>query len=432
MGTNHQPKKTIWILGGGVSGGSASRLLREKGYQTLILDKKPKGNVESDQLDWESYPNPSQIIKSPGVKPDHPLLEQARKRNIPILSELELGFRYWEGFSIGITGTDGKSTVTTLTQHLVAFQNPSILAGGNLGTPITTLIQTNPSALVLEASSYQLEDSKILPWDISCFLNLAPDHLDRHKTMENYFLAKLRIRPDLKKGIFIVSDSLLKQYPRLGEDFHGTMQRFGDSKDCDAYIKDNFIYTKEYNYNTTHFPLSGRHNLMNLSASILIAEGMKIAPKTIQERLESFEGLPHRFKTFHKTKDLIFINDSKSTNVHSCMAGLSGFNKKDPLLLVIGGKPKDESLEPLIKRIKELECSVCIFGDASKDWPLLFPKGIVVHSEPNLEKTVEWLSSQSFTPGTTILFSPAAPSFDLFKNFEERGDRWEALIREKF
>ncbi|MCW7508459.1 UDP-N-acetylmuramoyl-L-alanine--D-glutamate ligase [Leptospira levettii] len=445
------------ILGGGSSGDSAALLLNSLGKKVILADRFPeKANpslylkVLSDLMPQEILDGIDCIIKSPGILPDHPILEFARGKQIPILSEIALGRIFFNGPVIGITGTDGKSTTTALTYHLLKKKYPNAKMGGNIGVPFTSFCRENPEIVVLELSSYQLDDSPNLQLTASAILNLASDHLERHKTMESYALAKWKIQNLLDKEHQCFVNPNFFNYTPFVIPTHSNLHLVGEKESYFVTQNPNKIHTPNHEYDVSLFPLKGKHNLMNLCFAIALAEVVGLSPDQIQSQLETFDGLPHRFQSIptqtisQKYQSIRFINDSKSTNLHSMLSGISGFQKGDPIYLILGGIPKVEPIFPLIKRWKELECPLFVFGKAKEVWSEdLNLTGLPVFYFDDLKSLItdikeridhQWITNSEFQKEETltVIFSPAGASFDLYKNFEERGNHFKNLIQDFF
>ena len=453
------------ILGGGSSGDSSAKLLSSLGKRSVLADKFPeKANsvlyvsVLSDNHPQERLEGIDCIIKSPGILPDHPILIVAKERQIPMLSEICLARIFYKGPIIGITGTDGKSTTTALTYHILKSKFPNSKMGGNIGVPFTSFCLEPLDLVVLELSSYQLDDSPNLELTCSAILNLASDHLERHKTMESYAKAKWKIQnleDPLHKSF--INPNFLQYLSNLPSEYTN-LQFIGEDQKYFVSLNPNQIHTPNHIYDASKFPLKGKHNLMNLCFAIALSESMGMNPNEIQNGFESFSGLPHRFKKIDSSefknqyKEIQFINDSKSTNLHSMLSGISGFKKGDELFLILGGIPKTEPIDPFLKRWNELECPLWVYGKAVEVWKSEFDQtGLPVRYFSDLPTLVTDLKNkidstlQSNTIGSlvnkekenepnsfSVIFSPAGASFDLYKNFEERGNHFESLIKERF
>jgi UDP-N-acetylmuramoylalanine--D-glutamate ligase len=431
---NHE---NICVLGGGITGKKVINFLKNKNKNVFLVDSN-QGDIDcpsfSDLTQISELPSFSLLIKSPGVNPSHSLLVNARKSNIRILSEISLARSYFKGKILGITGTDGKSTTTALTYALISSCFPKTAIGGNFGIPFIEFCEQDLDFAVLELSSYQLDDSDVLALEASAFLNLAPDHLERHKTMEDYKIAKLKIvSPHRESHQFIFNDRLKNEIDF--QNFKCKVLSFGTDRNSSCMIdeKVQILKTNKFEYSTKKFPLFGFHNLENLAASILLAESVNCPPEIIQSALENFTGLEYRFQKIHTYKNSIFINDSKSTNTHSLLSGIKGFSSREKVILILGGRPKDESLEILRSRLLELKpIQVYIYGEAGKIWEKelnLIPTKIVSQPKNALEQIKEnW---EKLHP-EYVIFSPACASFDLYKNFEERGKIFTMDVKKIF
>lgn len=438
------------VLGGGISGDAAGHLLLRHGKKVRLADRastrtesSPFLEIVSDQEVQKALNETQVIIKSPGISPDHPILTEAKKQNLPILSEIYLGRLFFSGLLIGITGTDGKSTTTALTYHLINAKYNNSQVGGNLGLPFTQFCDKQHDIVVLELSSYQLEDSPNLELTSSAILTLAPDHLERHKTMHRYALAKWNIVFHSNPShTFITQKKVLEMMPIDRIHFVGKTILFGTEETIRIDSKQNVIRTPSGCYDTKKFQLPGFHNLQNLSVAIALAESVGVSEIQIQNQIESFTGLPHRFQPVFisnsknsKYKNIQFINDSKSTNLHSMLSGIAGYTFKDRLYLILGGEPKDESLTPLIDRLLSLNAYIYIYGKAAEVWKeeLNSSKLKNLQFVNNIEEALLAIREKlGFEEFSKVILSPAAASFDQYKNFSERGEHFVSLIERYF
>lgn len=460
-----EPFQNFLILGGGSSGDSSAKLLSSLGKRSLLADKFPeKANsdlyvsVLSDNHPQERLEGIDCIIKSPGILPEHPILEEAKKKGLPILSEICLARIFYKGPIIGITGTDGKSTTTALTYHILKSKYPNSKMGGNIGVPFTSFCLEPLDLVVLELSSYQLDDSPNLELTASAILNLASDHLERHKTMESYANAKWKIQ-NLENPLHksFINPNFLQFLSNQPSEYTN-LQFIGEGQNYYVSLNPNQIHTPNHIYDASKFPLNGKHNLMNLCFAIALSESMGMNSNEIQNSFESFSGLPHRFRKIDSTefknhyKEIQFINDSKSTNLHSMLSGISGFKKEDGLFLILGGIPKTEPIEPFLERWKELGCAIWVYGKALEVWKSEFDKTglpvryfsdlptLVTDLKNKIDSTLHLNTIDSPTipkkenkqNSLSVIFSPAGASFDLYKNFEERGNHFESLIKQLF
>jgi UDP-N-acetylmuramoylalanine--D-glutamate ligase len=426
----------VLVFGGGITGKSVIEFLTEKGAKPILIDSQMPDlriPVFSDKSSLSEIGSFDLVIKSPGINPRKSLLfQEILNSKIPVFSEIGLARIFFKGKVIGITGTDGKSTTTALTNHIISSSFKSKM-GGNIGVPFISFCEENLDFAVLELSSYQLEDSDNLEIFSASILNIASDHLERHINMENYLFAKSKIAQNAK---FLILNDRQKEKFQF-DNFSGKIKFFGFTKHSDGYIdlENECIYAGESKYDTSKFPLIGNHNLENLAAAILLSESAGCNSESIQNSLESFIGLSHRFQKFHNWENSIFINDSKSTNLHSLLSGLKAFSKNDNLLLILGGIPKLEPIDSMIERLLELDCKVYLYGAAIKEWEGILNKSISHNLcvKQNLEDIVLDIKRTITDKNkNTILLSPACASQDQYKNFEERGNHFMDLVNKYF
>jgi UDP-N-acetylmuramoylalanine--D-glutamate ligase len=436
-------KPRVLVIGGGITGKAVVDFLKKFNCEVLLLDAKPQPNISGISY----FPEPTPLaslglidlaIKSPGFKPTHPILSQLRAADVPILSEIGLARYFFHGKIIGITGTDGKSTTTALTYHIVSKSFPKSKMGGNIGVPFIEFCQEDLDFAVLELSSYQLDDSDFLNLNIAAILNIAPDHLERHGTMENYLEAKKRIiNRENPNSVFVTNKRLFEKLNLAQINFKGKLALFGETSDATGKIllDEAKIITEKFTYSTKEFPLEGKHNLENLAASILLAEASGCLPKNIQTAISDFTGLLYRFQKIKTWNGIIFINDSKSTNIHSMLSGLAGIKSQTPIILILGGKQKNEELYPLTNRLKELNVEVFLIGEARLHWEKELFECLKekLHVKENLTQAVKAIREKiNEIKVEMIIFSPACASFDQYNNFEERGKHFTDLVNQYF
>ncbi|XDD49398.1 UDP-N-acetylmuramoyl-L-alanine--D-glutamate ligase [Leptospira sp. WS92.C1] len=439
------------VLGGGISGNSAVNLLLSTGAYPILCDRNRPESSSIEYLPDSTEPNAlpeiSLIVKSPGILPSHPILLYALEKKIPVFSEIDLGRHFFQGKILGITGTDGKSTTTSLTAHLLRKDFSDLQEGGNLGIPFTSFCKNPISLAVLELSSYQLDDSSDLHLDVSVFLNLAPDHLERHKTMENYFLAKLKIADFKNPNHSLIVSEKIKDRILNSTQLRCKILSFGRDSKSAAVVDENAlqIRTANFIYDISEFYLPGSHNQDNLAASILAAEAIGGKPKSIQSQIPLFKGLPHRFQIAGEKNGITFINDSKSTNLHSMLAGMSTWKNLEQTCLILGGRPKQEDPKPLYDfLIQKIGC-VILIGEGRPAWEEGIRSRIgdklfaveTLNDAFDILKNGELFSAskekqkvrlKNGAELSSVVFSPACASFDQYKNFEERGNHFLSLV----
>jgi UDP-N-acetylmuramoylalanine--D-glutamate ligase len=378
------------------------------------------------------------VVKSPGVPQDAPLVSAARERGLEVTGELELAWRLIPNAFCAVTGTNGKTTTTELVGHLYRSAGQPVAVAGNVGTPLASLVGAiDPDATVAcEASSFQLEDTSYFGPECGIFLNLAPDHLDRHGTLERYLEAKLRIFANQGNDDFAVYNG---QTPELrGRDLGGCARRVrfcpGESQaadpDCELSMRDGVIFAAdEPLLRADELQLLGAHNVENAMAAAAAALASGLPRDAVAEGLRTFQGVRHRLERVGERNGVLYVNDSKATNVASALAGINAF--ADGVRLIAGGRPKGESFEPLVPAVRE-RCVACyLIGEAAAELAsALAPAaeaGVEVSEVGTLERALESAAADA-KPGEVVLLSPACASFDAFRDFEARGDRFRALV----
>ena len=427
--------KKILVLGGGVTGNSVVKFLNTKKPNFIILvDKTKKSdlanfNIKDNNLENFSIQDIDYIVKSPGINPNHIILQKAKNYSAKIITEIDIASQFFKGKTIGITGTDGKSTTTSLIHHLLSKSNLNCIMGGNIGKPFLEFAEKDYEFATLELSSYQLEDSKNLNLDISVFLNLNCDHLDRHKTLENYANAKFKIvNFEDKDHIFITNPTLKSLFLSKFNHYKGQILTFNEK---DIMIKDEkTLKLKKELINISNFNLNGYHNIENLMAAILVCQSLGVKSDIIEKNLSSFKGLKYRFELVGIKNNISFINDSKATNLNSMLAGIQNENLND-IILILGGQIKKEPIKPLLDKIKAYpNCCVYLFGEAKKVWEVELKKILEENliTCKNLEEVFYSLpKSINKKKVKKVIFSPACPSFDQYDNFEKRGEHFNEL-----
>ena len=378
------------------------------------------------------------VVKSPGVPQDAPVIEAARERGIEVTGELELAWRLTPNAFCAVTGTNGKTTTSELIGHLYRTEGRPVAVAGNVGTPLASLVGAidSDATVVCEASSYQLEDTDYFGPECAVFINLAPDHLDRHGTLESYLAAKLRVFANQGNDDFAVYNG---DTPELrGRDLGGCARliRFcpleGEAADpaCEVSLRDGLIFAAdEPLIRADELQLLGSHNVENAMAAAAAALASGLSRDSVAEGLRTFPGVRHRLERVRERNDVLYVNDSKATNVASALAGIRAF--EGGVRLIAGGRPKRESFEPLAPVVAE-RCVACyLIGEAAEQMrAALAPgaeAGVAIADVGTLQAAVETAAAEA-KPGEVVLLSPSCASFDAFKDFEERGDRFRELV----
>jgi UDP-N-acetylmuramoylalanine--D-glutamate ligase len=374
------------------------------------------------------------VVKSPGVAREAPVISAALERGIDVVGELELAWRTIPNRFLAVTGTNGKTTTVELLGHVYRTAGESVAVAGNVGTPLSALVgEIDADATVIcEASSFQLEDSVAFAPECAVFLNLAPDHLDRHADLDAYLAAKLRIFANQGNDDVAVFNG---DDPALADvDLGGCARRVafchGAGPDCEVAVAEGTIfYDGEPLLSIDDLGLLGEHNVANAMAAAAAALSMGIDREAVREGLRSFAGVPHRLEQVAEIGGVRFVNDSKATNVASATVGLRAF--EGGVHAILGGSEKGEPYAPLLDPVRE-RCAACYLTGASagRIAEALAPAiaaGVELHLCEDLEEAVRRAAAAA-RPGETVLLSPACASFDAFENFERRGERFRAIV----
>ena len=378
------------------------------------------------------------LVKSPGVPQDAPVVRAARDRGIEVSGELELAWRLIPNAFCAVTGTNGKTTTSELIGHMYRTAGHSVAVAGNVGTPLASLVGVvDPDATVVcEASSFQLEDSSEFSPECAVFINLAPDHLDRHGTLEDYLSAKLRIFANQGNDDAAVYNGDTEEL--RGRDLGGCGGRVrfcpaeGEAADpdCEVSLGKGVIFAGgEPLLRADELRLLGAHNVENAMAAAAAALASGLPRDAVAEGLRSFPGVRHRLERVRELHGVLYVNDSKATNISSALAGIRAFD--GGVRLIAGGRAKRESFGPLATAVGE-RCVACyLIGEAAEQLAReLAPAaeaGVEITESGTLERAVKAAAAEA-QPREVVLLSPACASFDAFKDFEERGDRFRELV----
>lgn len=426
------------ILGGGESGIGAALLARKNGIPVFVSDS---GNIagkneliaqdipfEEGGHDIDILLRATEVIKSPGIPPHAPVMQMVRTKGIPVMSEIEWSSRFFKGTVIGITGTNGKSTTTNLTWHLLNEGGLNVAKGGNLGESFARLLLgEHPDVVVLELSSFQLEDIRDFHPYISVWLNLTPDHLDRYDySLQNYAEAKFRITENQTADDWFVYDGssqiiqdCLERHPR--EVGHVPIQPGQWGMGWASPIEG-------VKFRLTNPMLMGRHNAFNACCSTWVALKMGVNEAKVQEGLDSFVNDPHRMEPVGEIDGVRYVNDSKATNVDAVQFALEGI--PGPIIWIAGGTDKGNDYSPLLGLARDKVAALICLGVDNKPLKEAF-SGVIpkIEETRSVDEAVKW-AKQLASPGTTVLLSPACASFDLFKNYKDRGDRFRNAVKQ--
>lgn len=439
----------IAILGAGESGVGSAVLAVKQGFEVLLSDKgiikeKYKQELLARNINFEENTHneawilsANEVIKSPGI-PDHaPLIQKLREHNIPVISEIEFAARYTNATLIGITGTNGKTTTTLLTYHILCKAGLNVGLAGNIGKSFALQVaENNFDYYVLELSSFQLDGMYKVRLNIAVLLNITPDHLDRYNyELQNYIDAKFRIIQNQTTAdyfIYCSDDELVnKHFNTLKAQAQLLPFSLQQSFTAGAYIENENLIIN-HNHNTFSMSihdlaLQGKHNQYNSMAAGLSARVLEVRKEIIRESLEDFVNVEHRLEFVAKVHGIEFINDSKATNVNSTWYALESMN--NPVVWIVGGQDKGNDYCMLMNLVKDkVKAIVCLGKDNSKIHKAF--KGIITLIED--ATTAEEAVKKAYRlgkKGDIVLLSPACASFDLFENYEDRGHQFKQAVR---
>ena len=440
--------KKIVVLGAGESGAGAAVLAKKEGYDVFVSDMskiadKYKKQLDDHQIAWEEGQHTEErilaadeIIKSPGIPDTAPMVAKAIEKGIPIISEIEFAGRYTQSKMICITGSNGKTTTTSLIYHI--FRQAGYDAGlaGNIGRSLALQVAEDPHEYyIIELSSFQLDNMYEFRANIAILLNITPDHLDRYDNkMQNYTDAKMRIiQNQTPQDAFIywaddpIISEELKKY-----DIKAVLCPFSDvkKKGVIGYIEEGqykLEYPTPFNMEQESLSLTGRHNIYNSLAAGLAANIAGIKKEEIRKALSDFPGVEHRLEKVCDVRGVHYVNDSKATNVDACWYALESMKTK--VVLIVGGKDKGNDYSPLMPLIKE-KCSALVYlgADNQKLHDNFDQLGIPVRDTHSMKECMQ-ACYELAQPGETVLLSPCCASFDLFKNMEDRGEQFKEIAR---
>ncbi len=429
------------ILGFGITGQSVARYLLARGENPVVLDTRPERAVHADFNDLEIYWHcdswPEQVLSrietvivSPGLPLNTCLLVQARSAGLPVISDIDLFFANVSAPVIGVTGTNGKSTVVSLVGHILSRAGHRCAIGGNLGKAALDLLDEKMDFFVLELSSFQLEHSKSLPLARSVILNVSEDHLDHHGSLHNYVSAKQRILTDAKSWIYSREDESTRGFDLAGVVSFGFDRPSSSSAwGLATHNQQEWIFRGEFPVcASASLPLQGRHNLLNCMAAMALVEPW-LESSAAANYMRDFKGLAHRFEAVAEIAGVAFVNDSKATNVGSTVAALDGLKPQGNVVLIAGGDAKDADLGPLadslVGRVKRI---VALGKDASSVVAVADQCSIPSLLVSSIEDAVVAAAKEAVS-GDLVLLSPACSSLDMYDSFQQRGDVFASAVR---
>lgn len=451
--------KKVLVVGFGLSGASVAKYMVKQGARVTVTDMKQKTelmdacNACADlKIEYElgkhnpkTFQSVDLIVLSPGVPLNIKPLDEAREKNIPITSEIELAISAIKEPIVAVTGTNGKTTTTSLIGEMFRADGKGVYVGGNIGKPLLDYVTEGQKAevIVAELSSFQLElTDKLIP-AVAVFTNLEEDHLDRYGDMQAYTAAKKKLLKVCDRNSFVVLNYDNANIARFKDENAGKLIWFTKKNPisvggsfaeefCGTYYDPQTkraiakVNGKEEVYDLSQFRLFGEHNRENLMAAICAARAMGVNPKAIQSVIQSFKGVPHRLEFVRRKDGVYFFNDSKGTNVMSVQKSLAAFSS-NPIILIAGGKDKNSDFTPLIDLVRN-KCKILILLGEAKE---KINRAIGDFAETYLVGTFEeavLLAYQKSRSGDIILLSPGCSSYDMFRNYEERGDYFKKLV----
>jgi len=438
------------ILGGGESGVGTAILGKKKGYDVFVSDfGKIKENYKEvliiNNIAWEEKThtedlilNADVVMKSPGIPEKSPIVKKLIAKGIPVISEIEFASPFTKAITIGITGSNGKTTTTMLTHHLLQSAGLNVGLGGNIGKSFAWQVAEDKyDSYVLELSSFQLDGIINYKPHIAIITNISPDHLDRYDyKYEKYVASKFRITMNQTEEDFLIYDA---DDEAIAEWFKNNKTKaqlipFSLTKTFEkgAFLKDknmevNIINEEEFTMETETMALEGKHNMKNAMAATSVAKLMKIRNATIRESLSNFQGVEHRLEKVLKIQNVQYINDSKATNVNATFFALDSMNTST--VWIVGGVDKGNDYNELMSLVREKVKAIICLGVDNKKIIDVFGNVVDIMVEVNTMEEAVKMAQRLSEKGDTVLLSPACASFDLFENYEDRGRQFKQAVR---
>ncbi len=437
------------VLGGGESGVGTAILGKKEGFDVFVSDMgKIKDNyrdvLNKYEIKWEDEKHTEELIlnadvvmKSPGIPEKAPLVKKLLEKGIPVISEIEFAYPFTKAKTIGITGSNGKTTTTMLTYHLLKEGGLNVGLGGNIGKSFAWQVaEENYDCYVLELSSFQLDGIINYKPDIAILTNISPDHLDRYEyKYENYIASKFRITMNQTEDDFFIYDAddeaisgwLQNNKTKAQLIPFSLLQTFENG----AYIKnetmDIIINNEEFEMKTADISLEGKHNMKNAMAATSVAQLMKIRKQTIRESLSNFQGVEHRLEKVLKIQNVQYINDSKATNVNATFFALDSMTV--PTVWIVGGVDKGNDYSELMPLVREKVKAIICLGLDNKKIIDAFSDVVDMMVEVDNMRDAVNTAKHLTEKGDAVLLSPACASFDLFQNYEDRGNQFKVAVQ---
>lgn len=443
--------KRVVVLGAGESGVGAAMLAQKQGFDVFVSDfgaiadryktalQKLNISFEEKQHTNELILNAGEVIKSPGIPSTAPIIKALVQKNIPVISEIEFAKRYTNAKTICITGSNGKSTTTMLMYHILKNAGLNIGLAGNIGQSFAAQVATsNFDWYVLEISSFMLDDMFEFRADIAVLLNITPDHLDRYDyKLENYVASKMRIIQNQKADdvfIYCADDEEINKALQQTE-IKARQYPFSILKkiEAGAYLEDQNIHINPYpkeqlTMSISELALQGKHNIYNSMASGIVAKVLELRNETIRESMGNFKNIDHRLEFVAKISDVTYINDSKATNVNSTWYALESVGPE--VVLILGGVDKGNDYNMLKDLVRSKVKAIVCLGKDNKRIHEAFEDDVDIIVNTFSANEAVQVAYHLAKKGDTVLLSPACASFDLFSNYEDRGNQFKAAVKE--
>ena len=435
-------QQSIVIIGLGQTGLSCARFLVKKGFTVAIMDSRqqppgletlqqdyPEVLVKTGGFDADWLIEADMVVLSPGVDPRNEVIQAAKQRGIEIVGDVELFTRYANAPIIAITGSNGKSTVTTLLAEMAIEAGKQCQVGGNLGTPtLDLIIDPAPDFYIVELSSFQLETVTSLNAFASVVLNVSPDHLDRYDSVEDYQDAKVTIFNGDGVMVLNVDDPFVSQFVQDNRN----QITFGAGADFSVTMYEGSQWLTEKGkrlIDVGSLKIIGKHNIANALAALALGSAMALPMSAMLTALRRYSGLPHRCRLVARQNDICWFNDSKATNVGACIAAIEGLSDNGNIVLIAGGLGKGQDFSELTATLQRHVRAIILFGEDAELIAESVPEQCEMYSVNSLESAV-LKAREIVNTGENVVLSPACASFDMFSGYEERGDTFEILIKE--
>lgn len=445
-GMNSLSHKNCLIIGLGQTGLSCARFLANRALGIAIMDTRenppsvqdvkneyPQVLIKTGGLDQDWLLKADLIVLSPGIDPRLPEIEIARQAGIEIVGDIELFARYADAPVVAITGSNGKSTVTTLLALMAQVSGKTVRAGGNLGTPALDLLEESaPDFYILELSSFQLETVRSLNAFAAVVLNVSPDHMDRYDSLKAYQRAKQTIFNGDGVMVINLDDPIVKGMRQSGRNTIGFSLQQSHGVDFGLMEADGQTWLAEGEYPllpVEQMKIVGSHNIANALAALALGSAMALPMSSMLSALREYKGLPHRCRLVRQLNGIRWFNDSKATNVGACVAAINGLAGSGNIILIAGGVGKDQDFSELTSALKQSVKAVVLMGIDADKIAKVIPSGVEQIQASDMADAVK-IAQSIASEGDNVLLSPACASFDMFNSYADRGNSFEQAVRE--